>query len=59
MNPGGTAARKDSEMAGIQVFKTLADALRAGYTVYDRTEHGYLVRTRTAAGWAMAIVTCR
>jgi hypothetical protein len=46
-------------MAGVMVFKTLADALRAGYHVYDRTEHGYLVRTRTAAGWAMAIVSCR
>jgi hypothetical protein len=45
-------------MPGIMVFKTLADALRAGYHVYDRTDHGYLVRTRTAAGWAMAIVTC-
>jgi hypothetical protein len=48
-----------NEMPGIQVFKTLADALRAGYHVYDRTEHGYLVRTRTASGWAMAVVTCR
>jgi hypothetical protein len=48
-----------TEMAGIQVFKTLADALRAGYSVYDRTEDGYLVRTRTASGWAMAIVSCR
>jgi hypothetical protein len=46
-------------MAGIQVFKTLADALRAGYSVYDRTERGYLVRTRTQSGWAMALVVCR
>jgi hypothetical protein len=46
-------------MAGVLVFKTLADALRAGYHVYDRTEQGYLVRTRTAAGWAMALVSCR
>jgi hypothetical protein len=46
-------------MPGIVTFKTLADALRAGYHVYDRTDHGYLVRTRTASGWAMAIVTCR
>ena len=48
-----------TEMAGIQVFKTLADALRAGFTVYDRTPDGYLVRMRTAHGWAMAIVTCQ
>ncbi len=54
-----TTAGKENEMPGIMVFKTLADALRAGYHVYDRTDHGYLVRTRTAAGWAMAIVSCR
>jgi hypothetical protein len=52
-------AGKENEMPGITVFKTLADALRAGYVVYDRTDHGYLVRTRTAAGWAIAIVTGR
>ena len=46
-------------MAGLIVFKSLADALRAGYQVYDRTADGYLVRTRTAAGWAMALVSCR
>ncbi len=43
-------------MAGLVVFKSLADALRAGYQVYDRTESGYLVRTKTASGWAMALV---
>ena len=43
-------------MAGLVVFKSLADALRAGYQVYDRTENGYLVRTRTTSGWAMALV---
>jgi len=43
-------------MAGLMVFKTLADALRAGYQVYDRTADGYLVRTRTSAGWAIALV---
>jgi len=55
----GNGDGKENEMPGIMVFKTLADALRAGYQVYDRTDHGYLVRTRTSAGWAMAIVTCR
>jgi len=38
---------------------SLADALRAGYAIYDRNENGYLVRTRTAAGWAFAIVDVR
>jgi hypothetical protein len=43
-------------MAGILVFKTLAEALVAGFQIYDRTSDGYLVRTRTDHGWAMAIV---
>jgi len=46
-------------MPGITVFKSLAEALNAGFHVYDRTEGGYLVRTRTATGWAMAIVRMR
>ncbi len=46
-------------MAGLLVFKSLADALRAGFQIYDRTHDGYLVRTRTSTGWAMAIVTCK
>jgi hypothetical protein len=46
-------------MAGLTVFKSLADALRAGFQVYDRTSDGYLVRTRTSNGWAMALVTCK
>jgi hypothetical protein len=46
-------------MQGLVVFRSLADALRAGYQIYDRTDSGYLVRTKTVAGWAMAIVTCK
>ncbi len=46
-------------MPGLVVFKSLALALRAGYQVYDRTADGYLVRVRTAGGWAMALVDCR
>ena len=46
-------------MAGLMVFRSLADALRAGFQIYDRTADGYLVRTRTANGWAMALVTCK
>jgi len=55
----GNVGKEDPEMAGLMVFKSLADALRAGYQVYDRTSDGYLVRTRTAAGWAMALVTSK
>lgn len=46
-------------MAGLVVFQSLVDALRAGYQVYDRTADGYLVRTRTDRGWAMALVSCK
>jgi hypothetical protein len=43
-------------MAGIVTFKSLMEAIRAGFQVYDRTSEGYLVRTRTQAGWALAVV---
>jgi hypothetical protein len=43
-------------MQGPTIFPTLAKALDAGYHVYDRTTHGYLMRIRTSAGWALAIV---
>lgn len=45
-------------MSGVVVFRSLSEALRAGYHVYERTTAGYLVRTRTKNGWAMAIVIC-
>jgi hypothetical protein len=43
-------------MAGIMVFRSVSEALRAGFQVYDRTSYGYLVRTRTSRGWALAVV---
>jgi hypothetical protein len=43
-------------MAGIMVFRSVSEALRAGFQVYDRTSSGYLVRTRTSRGWALAVV---
>jgi hypothetical protein len=43
-------------MAGLMVFKSVADAIKAGFEVYDRTADGYLVRIRTSRGWAMALV---
>jgi hypothetical protein len=45
-------------MAGLMVFRSLAEALKYGFQVCDRIESGYLVRTQTAAGWATAIVIC-
>lgn len=46
-------------MAGVVAFQTLAEAMRAGYQVADRTENGYVVRIKTTAGWAMAFVDLR
>lgn len=46
-------------MAGIVVFRSLAEAINAGFEVYDRTAEGYLVRMRTARGWALALVALR
>lgn len=43
-------------MAGIRVFQSLKAAIDAGYQVFDRVPEGYLVRTRTTAGWALALV---
>ena len=43
-------------MHGIQTFPTIAAALRAGFQIHDRTAGGYLVRTRTVRGWALALV---
>lgn len=41
---------------GIMTFSSLQRALKAGFQVYDRTENGYLVRAKTAAGWVLAVV---
>jgi hypothetical protein len=46
-------------MAGIMVFTSVAAAIRAGFQIIDRTSDGYLARTRTSNGWAMALVTAK
>jgi hypothetical protein len=46
-------------MAGMMVFSSLAEAIRQGFQLYDRTPDGYVVRIKTASGWAMAIVACK
>ena len=38
------------------IFHTVADALNAGYHIYDRTQTGYLVRIKTERGFALALV---
>lgn len=46
-------------MQGIRYFTTLEEAVRAGFSFYDRTPSGYLVRARTPAGFALAVVRTR
>jgi hypothetical protein len=46
-------------MQGMMVFQTLSQAISAGFSVYDRMPNGYLVRTRLAGGWALALVELR
>ena len=43
----------------MMVFHSLRAALVAGFQVYDRTADSYLVRTRTAKGFAFALVIVR
>jgi hypothetical protein len=42
--------------SGIVIFRSLAEAVRHGFHEYAKTDDGYLVRARTSAGWAMAVV---
>lgn len=44
-------------MPGLLVFRSLRDALAAGFAVYDRTPTGYIVRRRGPSGWELALVT--
>jgi len=41
------------------IFRSLAEAIRQGCEVYDRTAEGYLVRTRIGNAWALALVVHR
>lgn len=43
-------------MSGLLVFRSMAEAQRAGFELYDRTPTGALVRAKTADGWGLAIV---
>jgi hypothetical protein len=41
---------------GILAFTNLNQAFRAGYHLYERTEHGFIARMRTAGGWIYAAI---
>jgi hypothetical protein len=46
-------------MNGLMVFRTLSEALRAGYEIFDRTPWGYVVRINSDHGYALALVDQR
>lgn len=41
---------------GIVVFRSVREALQAGYQIYGKTGDGYLARMRTERGWALALI---
>jgi len=43
-------------MAGILVFDSIAQGIRAGFEIYERNTDGILMRTRTPKGFALALV---
>lgn len=44
---------------GLRVFRSLREALKEGFQVYDRSADGYIVRRRGAKGWELALVDCK
>ena len=46
-------------MRGMLVFRSLPEAIRAGFKAYDKTEYGWLVRIRLSSSWGLAIVDLR
>jgi hypothetical protein len=43
-------------MPGIRTYRSLGNALKDGFQVYDRTRDGYLVRRQRHERWELAIV---
>ena len=39
---------------GIVIFNTLAEAVRSGFELFEKTSDGFVVRMRTERGYALA-----
>ena len=46
-------------MSGVMIFESMEAAERAGFEICDRYSEGYVVRVKTANGYAMALVRVR
>lgn len=44
---------------GMVVFRSLNEALKAGFYIYDRTRDGFVVRHHANGRWQLALVRCR
>lgn len=40
---------------GLMIFPTLRAAIQQGFEPYERTADGFMVRTHTSRGWALAL----
>lgn len=43
---------------GMLVFRSVGEALKAGFQIYDRTPNGYIARARIDGYWQMALIEC-
>jgi hypothetical protein len=43
---------------GMLVFRSVGEALKAGFQIYDRTANGYIARARIDGYWQIALVEC-
>lgn len=41
---------------GMHVFRSVPEALRAGFQIYDSTSNGYIARRRIDGRWQMALI---
>jgi hypothetical protein len=41
---------------GVLVFRSIGEAQRAGFYVYDRTSTGFIARTNLNGKWATALI---
>jgi hypothetical protein len=41
---------------GMRIFRSVSEALKAGFYIYDRVPKGYVARARIGDRWVMALI---
>jgi hypothetical protein len=41
---------------GMRIFRSVPEALRAGFHIYDHVPKGYIARARIGNRWVMALI---